>query len=80
LPLTDYAHELGYSTPQEPTIIGPFRAIAVGEFTAVALSLGEERATLVVAISLHNNGDIHLLANTEHILTYPPFDTKDGVE
>ena len=76
---SDYAHELGYSTSQEPTIIGPSTAIAAGEFTEVALSLGEERPPLVIAISLHSNGDIHLLANTEPLFTTPPFDTDDAV-
>jgi hypothetical protein len=76
---SDYAHELGYSTSQEPTIIGPVTAIVTGEFTEVAFSLGDEIPSLVITISLHHNGEILLLANTEPLFTIPLFDTDDAV-
>jgi hypothetical protein len=77
---SDYAHELGYPTAQKPTITGPATAIAAGEFTEVGLSLGEERTSLVITISLQSNGDIHLLANTELLFATRAFDADDAVE
>ena len=74
-----YACELGYTRIQECTIVGEETTIEAGEYTNVAVHLGNGKPPVVITIKLFSSGDIRLLANTEVFLKTPPLDSEGAV-
>lgn len=71
-----YAGELGYSPIQECMIVGEETTIEAGEYTNVAIHLGNGKPPVVIIIKLFSSGDIRLLSDTEVLLTTPPLDSE----
>ena len=71
-----YASELGYTCIQGCTIVGEETSIEAGDYTHVAVHLGNGKSPLEITIKLYSSGDIRLIADTEVFLTTYPLDSE----